>query len=670
MTTVYGTKRLHLVSLVCVVLASRPTHLVAQTTSVIQGTVTDQQGGVIGLAALALSGRMLGEDITVVTSNAAGSYRVPGLQAGIYNLRVAESGFAARDNATVSSTGATVLPQQIEQMRINGRNYLVTILLAVSVLLTLIAYHRSRQAIAANRALENESRERLLVAEALRHSEHRLRSILDAEPECVTVVAVDGTLLELNRAGLAMVEAESAEEIIGKSIYPLVVPEHQGAVRDFAREVCQGGTKSLEFDLVGGKGTRRTMDCRGVPFAIGSDGVVSMLAVAHDISERKRLEERHRLGQRMESVGRLAGGVAHDFNNLLTIITGYSEMLLGGLESQNPARASLEEIKNAAERAAGLTHQLLAFSRQQVLAPQVLDLNVAIAKMDKMLRRLIGEDIDLVASSGADLGQVKADPGQIEQIIMNLAVNARDAMPGGGKLTIEASNVDLEAVHTHASVTITPGPYVMLAVTDTGSGMDKETQARIFDPFFTTKELGKGTGLGLATVYGIVKQSGGFIWVYSELGVGTTFKIYLPRVEESARTVDPLSARQTPDRGSETILVVEDDESLRSLIRTVLKANGYTVLEASRGEEALEICKNHPGAIDLILTDVVMPQMNGRELANRMVSARPETRVLYMSGYTDNAIVHHGVLDEGTAFLQKPFTPAALARKVREVLVA
>jgi signal transduction histidine kinase/DNA-binding response OmpR family regulator len=389
-----------------------------------------------------------------------------------------------------------------------------------------------------------------------------------------------------------------------------------------------------------------------------------------EIAGRERAEAQLLQVQKMEAVGQLAGSVAHDFNNLLTIVSGYSELLLDNTNSEDPARASLEEIKKAGQRAAALTHQLLAFSRQQVLAPKVLDLNVAVADMDKMLRRVIGEDIDLVTAHGAELGRVKADPGQIEQVIMNLAVNARDAMPQGGKLTLETANLYLGESYAQGHVPITPGAYVMLAVTDTGCGMDKETQGRIFEPFFTTKERGGGTGLGLATVYGIVQQSGGVIWVYSEVGQGTTFKIYLPRVEEVGTTPEPTRARPAPPRGSETILVVEDEEPLRRLVRTVLRANGYTVLEASRGEEALRICEHQLGIIHLMLTDVVMPQMNGRELATRVASMRPETKVLFMSGYTDNAIVHQGVLDAGAAFMQKPFTPDALARKVREVLAA
>jgi GAF domain-containing protein/CheY-like chemotaxis protein len=372
--------------------------------------------------------------------------------------------------------------------------------------------------------------------------------------------------------------------------------------------------------------------------------------------------------RKMEAVGRLAGGVAHDFNNLLTIMIGRSHMLLRRLGPQDPSRQEIELLQQTAGRAADLTRQLLAFSRKQVLQPRVLDLNAVVSHMGTMLRRLVGEDIALVTALDPAVGRVKVDPSQVQQIIMNLIANARDAMPWGGRLTIETADADLDAAYARRHVGVLPGPYVMLAVSDTGVGMDPETQARVFEPFFTTKGPGQGTGLGLATVYGVVKQSGGHIWVYSEPGQGTTFKIYLPRVEETVEPATGGTGLAEPAQGHETVLVVEDEGAVRELTRDLLRANGYTVLEARHGREALRIGEQHPGPIHLMLTDVVMPEMSGRELAEKLVPFRPAMAVIYMSGYTDTAVVHHGVLDPGTVFLQKPFTPDALARKVRQVL--
>jgi two-component system cell cycle sensor histidine kinase/response regulator CckA len=384
--------------------------------------------------------------------------------------------------------------------------------------------------------------------------------------------------------------------------------------------------------------------------------------------DRVRLEEQLRQAQKMEAIGRLAGGIAHDFNNLLTAITGYSELVLDSLGSNLRARKYVEQITKAGWRAATLTRQLLAFSRRQVQQLKVLDLNAVVTNFEAMLHPLIGEDIQLETVLQARLGLVKADPGQIEQIILNLTVNARDAMPEGGKLTVETANVELDEAYARRRVSVRPGPYVMLAFSDSGSGMDAETQARIFEPFFTTKERGKGTGLGLATVYGIVKQSGGNIWVYSEPGKGTTFKIYLPQVEGVAEGSEPALPRSSILRGSETILLVEDEEMVRTLAREILEAHGYTVSEARDSTEALRICHMHSGSIHLLVTDVVMPGLSGRELAARLGPIHPETKVLYMSGYTDDAVVRHGVLNAGLAFLQKPFSGNAFLRKVREVL--
>jgi signal transduction histidine kinase/ActR/RegA family two-component response regulator len=395
-----------------------------------------------------------------------------------------------------------------------------------------------------------------------------------------------------------------------------------------------------------------------------------------EIAERSRAEEalraseeQLRQAQKLEAVGQLAGGVAHDFNNLLTVITGYSDLMLRRVNGDESLRQKTHEIKHAAERAAALTRQLLAFSRKQVLQPKVLDLNSLVADTSKLLRRLIGEDIELILALKAASGRVLADPSQVEQVMMNLVVNARDAMPQGGKITIQTANVELDEAYAGMHIAIKPGAYLMLAVSDTGAGMDSETRAHIFEPFFTTKEVGKGTGLGLSTVYGIVKQSGGNIWVYSEVGQGTTFKIYLPRVAEEADA--RVAATKPVDMlGTETVLLVEDEEMVRKLTREILQDSGYRVLEATNGEEALRLCQQRDDTIHLLLTDVVMPLMSGRESAERIASTCPAIKVLYMSGYTDDAIVHHGVLEPGTQLLEKPFTADILTRRVREVLDA
>ncbi len=396
-------------------------------------------------------------------------------------------------------------------------------------------------------------------------------------------------------------------------------------------------------------------------------------AVERKQAERalRESEARLRQSQKMEGIGQLAGGIAHDFNNLLTVINSYSDMLLGDVGFADPfVRNGLDQIKEAGHRAASLTRQLLAFSRRQLLEPKVLDLNEVASNMTKLLRRLIGEDIALILCPDPTLGRVKIDPGQVEQIIMNLAVNARDAMPGGGQLTIETMNVELTGAVTSNDLALEPGPYVMLAVSDTGCGMDADTQARIFEPFFTTKGPGRGTGLGLATVYGIVKQSGGSIVVLSEPGKGTTFKIYFPRFEGPAEQPAPLSAPAASLRGSETILLVEDEEMVRALAQAILERNGYAVLAAKNVSDALRIVQEDSRPIHLLLTDTIMPGMNGPELAQRACSVRRDLRVLYMSGYTDKAFSPPAAVTPGPAFLQKPFTPETLGRKVREILAA
>jgi signal transduction histidine kinase len=400
------------------------------------------------------------------------------------------------------------------------------------------------------------------------------------------------------------------------------------------------------------------------------------VAVVQDISERKhaeeersRLEEQLRQAQKIESIGRLAGGVAHDFNNLLTPIIGYAEIALMNMEEGHPARADLQEILSAASRAKELTQQLLAFSRKQLLETKVIHLNTVLIEFQKMLRRLIGEDIEIVSRLDPALGPIKADPSQIQQIIINLAVNARDAMPQGGRLVIETKNVFLDEEYAKARLGVEPGPYVMVAVSDTGHGMDADVKRHLFEPFFTTKEPGKGTGLGLATVYGIVKQHGGAVWVYSEPGRGTTFRIYLRRVEEAAPGVER-ALKPHEERGTETVLVVEDSEMVRKLASDILAGLGYGILVAESPGTALRVAAEHAGPIELLLTDVVMPEMNGRELYERLVSTHPDLKVLYMSGYTGDVVAYQGILDTGIQFIQKPFSVHELARKVRETLDA
>ncbi len=503
--------------------------------------------------------------------------------------------------------------------------------------------------------------------QALRESEGRYRSLVQSAVHGIFRCSADGKFLSANPAMVAMLGYASEDELLG-----IRVPGdlwHDPA--DLARQMAEHGGSSLveNVDIAFKKkdghpvtvrvNGRIELDAKGAPFRFEG--------IAEDVTERRQLEQQLRQAQKMDAVGRLAGGVAHDFNNLLTVIKGYSEMILGDLPLADPLRNEVEEIKRAADRAASLTRQLLAFSRQQVLAPKVLDLNSVVTNMDRMLRRLLGEDIELSTLTANELGSIKADPGQVEQVIMNLAVNARDAMPKGGMLTIETANVELDETYLREYLSLPAGSYVQLAVSDTGIGMTAEVRSRIFEPFYTTKELGKGTGLGLSTVYGIVKQSGGDIWVYSEPGVGTTFKVFFPRVDGGAAGAQ-LAAEPAQRRGTETILLVEDEDGVRMLVRQILQKNGYTVLEASHGAQALDIFKSHSGPINLLLTDVVLPHMGGNNLAQQIRQVKPDTRVLYMSGYTAEATLRDVVVDSKTAFVQKPFTSDALAQKVREVL--
>ena len=490
---------------------------------------------------------------------------------------------------------------------------------------------------------------------ALRASETRFRRLAESGIIGISVADAAGRVLEANDAFLGML-GFSRDELLSGRI------DWQAVMAPSDRDPGAASARPLER-------TYRRKDGRVVPalVAVASLEGGESISVSLDLTERKRLEEQYRQAQKMEAVGRLAGGVAHDFNNVLSVILGYSDLIAGDLKPDEPMHADIDEIRAAGLRASELTRQLLAFSRQQVLEARVLDLNQTIAGMGNMLGRLLGADVELTLLLGSGLWRVKADEGQIEQIVMNLAVNARDAMPDGGQLTIGTANVELDEDYARLHHDVTPGPYVMLSTTDTGVGMDRETQARIFEPFFTTKPKGKGTGLGLATVFGIVMQSRGHIWVYSEPGRGTTFKVYLPRTSE-ATAASRESATPAPGRGTETILLVEDDDQVRLLARTILRRSGYVVLEASNGGEAVLISEQHGSKIHLLLTDVILPRMSGRHLAERVVRMRPETKVLFMSGYTDDAILQHGLLDSGVSYLQKPLTPTALTRKVREVL--
>ncbi len=452
-----------------------------------------------------------------------------------------------------------------------------------------------------------------------------------------------------------------------KAFLAAIHPEDRHQVREALERAMRDRTDPhIHYRTLWPDGTIRRISSFGRIFYEGG-APLRAAGVSLDVTERMELEERHRQSQKMEAIGQLAGGIAHDFNNLLTAIHGYSEILTEALEVQSPLRTDVREIQRAADRATALTRQLLAFSRNQILEPRILDLRESIQSMESMLSRLIGEDIDVVVRLAPDAGHVKADPGQIEQVILNLALNARDAMPNGGTMIIELANAELDASYARRHAGVTPGQYVRLSVSDTGTGMDDATRARIFDPFFTTKAHGRGTGLGLSTVYGIVRQSGGNIWVYSEPGHGSSFKVYLPRVDEPADT--PESDVTTASvGGAETVLVVEDEHAVRELVRKVLERAGYRVLAAATPHEALAIVDQHPDGINLLMSDVVLPQMGGRALAEQITAKANGVRVLYMSGYTDDTILHHGVLDPGTPFLQKPFTARALTNKIREVL--
>lgn len=514
--------------------------------------------------------------------------------------------------------------------------------------------------------LAAEVAERKRAEEQLAEINQQLQAIIDASPLAIARIDLEGRVQSWNRAAEEMT-GYKAEEVLGRTINevdetePALTPERMEAI---ARGATLNGT---EFTLR--RKDRSVMHLRvwTAPLRNTAGKVSGEIVVAADFSEQRRLQEQFIQAQKMEAIARLAGGAAHDFNNVITVISGYGQILRDAVADIPQLKEAAEEVLKASDRAAGLASQLLVFSRRQVIQPQVLDVNVVVSNLERMLGRILGEDIELETKLSADLGLIRADPGQLEQVVVNLALNARDAMPEGGRLTIETANTQLDEASARR-LGLPPGPYTVMAVSDTGAGMTSEVQSHMFEPFYTTKERGRGTGLGLSTAYGIVKQHGGEISVQSEEGRGSTFTIYLPQTAEAAAQAAGETAPAPLPQGSETVLVVEDEEGVRKLVRSVLELNGYRVLEADSGETAMEISAAHDEKIDLLVTDVVMPKMSGRELADALSLLRPDLKVLFLSGYADRAIIEHGILDAGAAFMQKPFTPQDLARKVREVL--
>jgi two-component system cell cycle sensor histidine kinase/response regulator CckA len=508
----------------------------------------------------------------------------------------------------------------------------------------------------------------------LTQSEARFQSFMDNSPAIAFVKDADGRLLYANRRFAEECGQPCWQGKTDDELWPMETARQLRAL-DAATLAAGQPQQATETLTTRNGATHHWLTCR-FPLK-GSQGERLIGGMAVDVTQQKEAEEALRVrdeqlrqAQKMEAIGQLAGGVAHDFNNLLTIILGYSDVLANAPDQPKQRVEMLAEIHNAAERAGHLTRQLLAFSRKQVLEPRVVNLNDIVGNMEKMLRRLIGEDVSIHTTLAPDLDRVLADPGQLEQVIMNLVVNARDAMPQGGELCIETANIELDLTYAKAHADVNPGRYTVLAISDSGCGMDEATKARIFEPFFTTKQIGKGTGLGLATVYGIVRQSGGHICVSSGLGHGTTFKVYFPAVVRSEPAPKPSSDRNLSLSGNETILIVEDEDSVRALVHSILEIYGYTVLEAREPFEAVQLSESYAGPIHLLLTDVIMPQLNGKRLSELLQSQRPSMKVLFMSGYTDDAIVRQGILSPGICFVQKPFTPAVLAAKLRDALAS
>ena len=508
---------------------------------------------------------------------------------------------------------------------------------------------------------------RIVTERELRKSEEKYRSFFEDDLTADYITTPEGRLLFCNPAYLDIFGFPTLEEALNYNIQDLY---HSSKDRNklLTELRKKKRLKNYEMQLQKVDGSPLFVTANVIGRFDEQDNLIEIKGYLFDVTQHKKTEEQFWLAQKMEAIGRLAGGVAHDFNNLLSVINGYSDLAMHRLSQNHMLQKDLSMIFQAGKKAEALTRQLLAFSRRQVMQPRIIDLNILIDDLEKMLKRLIEEDIQLITQKDPDLGAVKADPTQIEQVLLNLAVNSRDAMPQGGKLIIETSNVLLSSDLVHERVTMAAGPYVLIVVTDTGVGMDEQTMANIFEPFFTTKEKGKGTGLGLSTVYGIIKQSGGYIWVYSEPGKGTTFKIYLPQVIEEVE--DIVIQRSPPEtlKGKETILLVEDDQGVRDVSEMILREFGYQVLKAENGEEALQVIEKNGKEIQLMITDLVMPGMSGKELTDRLSGLENGFKVLYLSGYTDEAIVHHGILDKGINFLAKPFGTEELLRKVREIL--
>ena len=585
-----------------------------------------------------------------------------GLDAVVWNFPAAERDLAFLNEARQKNDGVSFLVLVPENQKLLGRQALAA---GADDYLPQEALNPSLS----ERSLRHLI-ERKRVESCLRQWERRFEDWFENSKDIVFTLDLDGGITSVNKAAEEVL-GWPREEAVQKNIQSLVAPEHAALCDEMMRRVVnQEPLEHIEIAMLRKDGRKVLLEAsaRLVRSNEKNEKKDCVEGIARDVTDRRQLENMVRQSQKLEAIGRLSGGLAHDFNNLLCVISGHTELLTEALEPADPALRSVTQIRKAADSAAALTRQLLAFSRRQVFHPQVVDLNAIVVETEKLLERLIDEHIEIYTALDPSLGRVLVDPVQVEQVIINLVLNARDAMPEGGKLTIETGNLDLGDDY-HSKVSHVPaGKYVLLAMTDTGCGMNEETQSHIFEPFYTTKELGKGTGLGLATVYGIVKQSGGYIWVYSEEGRGTTFKVYLPRV------VSPLTDARAGRRGAEiskgteTILVVEDAEPVRTLTKEFLEASGYTVLEAANGEEALRVARSYRGGIDLLLTDVVMPRMGGKSLAEQMMQLRPGTRVLYMSGYPSEGIVQAGILASGVTLLEKPFTREILSKRVRQVL--